>query len=98
MASTGQDRRMAQRITALMAFVFLVPSLFGFGSKLIELFKLVRGEVDGAFAIAPVMNYVLASTGFFFLLMWATTNGMFRDIEEPKRALLTREAELDRRE
>lgn len=96
MPSSEKDRRRTQRITACLAVLFLVPSLLGFGSKLVELFKLVRGEVDGAFAISPVTNYVLASTGFFFLLMWATANGMFRDIEEPKRTLLECEAELDR--
>ncbi len=51
--------------------------------------------MDGAFAIAPIMNYLLASTGFALLLGWAACNGMFSDIEKPKRTMLETEAALD---
>ena len=63
--------------------------------KLTEFIALVRGDVDGIFAISPVANYLLASLGFFCLLLWATLNGMFRDIEEPKYHMLEQEAKLD---
>ena len=42
------------------------------------------------------MNYLLASAGFFCLLVWAAWNGMFRDIEKPKDEMLANEALLDR--
>jgi nitrogen fixation-related uncharacterized protein len=43
-----------------------------------------------------VVNYLLASLGFFCLLMWAALNGMFRDLEQPKYNMLENERELDR--
>lgn len=93
--STARERRTSRTITGVLAVVILLPSVFGFGSKLVEFIKLVSGEVDGAFAISPVANYLLASTGFFFMLLWATANGMFYDIEAPKHDLLEHERELD---
>ena len=83
------------RITLLLAVAILIPSLWGFGSKFVEFVQLYRGDVDGAFAVAPVINYLLASAGFFLLLLWATMNGMFHDIERPKYTLLDREELLD---
>ena len=41
-------------------------------------------------------KYLLASLGFFCLLMWAALNGMFRDLEQPKYNMLENERELDR--
>ena len=81
--------------TAFLAIVILVPSLWGFGTKFIEFIALYRGDVDGLFAISPIVNYLLASLGFFCLLCWAALNGMFRDIEQPKRTMLETEALLD---
>lgn len=85
------------RITLILAVLILIPSLYGFGSKFYEFVHIYRGETDGAFAVAPIINYLLASAGFFLLLLWATMNGMFRDIERPKFTLLEREAQLDRK-
>jgi hypothetical protein len=79
----------------LMALAVLVPSLYGFGTKFFEFIALYRGEPDGAFAIAPILNYLLASSGFLLLFGWAMLNGMFRDIEAPKHAMLENEARLD---
>ena len=72
----------------LLAAVILIPSLLGFGNKFIELIRIYRGDADGAFAVAPITNYILASTGFLLLFFWAAANGMFRDIERPKYAML----------
>lgn len=80
----------------LMAAAVLVPSLFGFGTKFLEFIALYRGDVEGAFAISPILNYLLASFGFLFLFGWAALGGMFRDIEEPKYKMLENEALLDR--
>lgn len=83
-------------ITMVLAVLILVPSLWGFGSKFIEFVAIYRGEVDGAFAIAPLLNYLLASCGFLMLFVWAAFNGMFHDIEAPKQAMLDNESRLDR--
>lgn len=85
-------------VMLLMAAAVLVPSLFGFGTKFLEFIALYRGDVEGAFAISPILNYLLASLGFLFLFAWAALGGMFRDIEEPKYTMLENEALLDRAE
>ncbi|MCA9204894.1 MAG: cbb3-type cytochrome oxidase assembly protein, partial [Planctomycetales bacterium] len=57
--------------------------------------QVFQGEADGVFAITPMLNYILASAGFFMLLLWATANGMFHDIERPKDRMLQNEQFLD---
>lgn len=81
--------------TVIFALVILIPSMIGFGNKFLEFIALFRGDVDGVFAISPIMNYLLASLGFFCLFCWATMHGMFRDIEQPKRTMLETERMLD---
>jgi hypothetical protein len=81
--------------TLIFALIVLVPSGLGFAKKFRELILLTRGDVDGIFAISPVVNYLLTSLGFFFLFCWASINGMFGDIERPKRAMLDTERMLD---
>jgi nitrogen fixation-related uncharacterized protein len=83
-------------ITIVFAVVILIPSMLGFGTKFIEFVHTFRGESDGVFAITPMVNYLLASLGFFVLLIWATINGMFHDIERPKHTMLLQEEQLDR--
>ena len=85
-------------LTLILAIVILIPSLWGFGSKLYEFFATFREDPDGAFAVSPIINYMLASAGFFLMLLWATANGMFRNIEQPKRTMLENEEMLDRNE
>lgn len=85
------------RITLLLAVLILIPSGYGFVGKFIELIHVFQGEPGGAFAVAPMMNYLLASLGFFCLLLWAAVRGMFRDIERPKYDMLVHEEALDRR-
>jgi nitrogen fixation-related uncharacterized protein len=82
-------------LTLLAAVTILVPSLWGFGTKFLELVALYRGDSQGAFAIAPIVNYLLASAGFLLLFGWAAANGMFHDIERPKRTMLENEERLD---
>jgi hypothetical protein len=91
--------RRAQIITTIVfAVVILVPSMLGFANKFREFIMIFRGEVDGVFAITPIMNYLLASLGFFFLFCWAIAHGMFRDLERPKYAMLENERRLDEEE
>ncbi len=81
---------------AIATVVVLGPCLYGFGTKFWELINTYRADADGAFAIAPIVNYLLAGVGFLLLFVWAAFNGMFRDIERPKQTMLENEDWLDR--
>jgi len=90
----------AQKIT-LIAFlvVFLVPAGIGFAIKLYEFITVARGATsEGTFMLVPVLNYFIVFMGMLCMLAWATTNGMFRDIEKPKFDMLRHEQELDERD
>ncbi|MCS6850823.1 MAG: hypothetical protein NZ700_06600 [Gemmataceae bacterium] len=80
--------------TAILAAVILVPAMLGFSKKFLEFLALVGNE-DGAFAVLPVLNYLLVSLGFVFLFGWALLHGMFRNIEQPKFDMLANERRLD---
>ncbi len=84
-------------VTIIFAVLILIPSMLGFVMKFMELINLSQGDADGGFAITPVVNYLLASAGFFFLLLWAAINGMFNDLEEPKYHMLENEKLLDKK-
>lgn len=96
MPETKHAARRRRLVLLIMATVILVPSLYGFGTKFLEFIALFRGDVEGAFAITPILNYLLASLGFIFLFFWAIMSGMFHDIEGPKWTMLENEALLDR--
>lgn len=87
--------RRRRLVMLAMALAVLLPSLYGFGTKFIEFIALYRGDVEGAFAISPISNYLLASMGFLCLFGWAAFHGMFRDVEGPKQSMLDNEAALD---
>ena len=100
-------RRASKRVITQVIFVLAVVILgfcaYGMYMRISELYaimrsNLVQGNGDGAFAFTPLMNYLLASMGFLFMLVWAAFRGMFRDIEGPKRTLLDNEEMLDRQE
>lgn len=96
----GESTRSARRrshITLILAILILIPSLWGFGSKFVEFLATYRGEVDGAFAITPIVNYLLAGMGFLLLFAWGVLNGMFHNIEKPKYTMLENEERLDQR-
>ncbi|MFO0909086.1 MAG: hypothetical protein U0794_12185 [Isosphaeraceae bacterium] len=81
--------------TIIFALAVLIPSAFGFSRKFTELVALTKVGSDGTFAIVPVVNYLLASLGFFCLFCWAIFNGMFGDVERPKYDMLETERLLD---
>lgn len=81
--------------TVIFALLILIPCFVAFSNKLREFIMLYRGQVDGVFAISPIVNYLLASLGFFFLFWWGICNGMFSRMEEPKRDFLEQEWKLD---
>jgi hypothetical protein len=85
-------------VSMVLAVLILVPSLLGFAFKFFELVHVLRGEESGRFALTPIMNYLFASLGFLCLLIWATFQGMFRDIERPKETMLENEERLNRRD
>ena len=101
MKTSRQSQSLAWTITIVFGVLILIPSMLGFIMKFRELMTLTKlaalteGSEDGGFAITPVINYLLASAGFFFLLLWAAVNGMFRDLEKPKYVMLENERELD---
>lgn len=88
-------RGSGRRWTKILAVIVLVPCFLGFGNKFLEFIATYRGEPDGIFVLLPMINYLLATGGFLFLLVWATMHGMFRDVERPKYAMLEQEAMLD---
>ena len=95
--ATTREGRWQRWTTLTLAVLILLPSMYGFVGKFIEFVHIYRGEAGGAFAVAPIMNYLLATLGFFCLLVWATRNGMFRDVEQPKLNMLENEEILDRK-
>ncbi len=84
-------------VSMVLAVLILIPSLLGFGFKFLELMHVLQGEDSGRFALTPIMNYLCASLGFLCLLIWATCQGMFRDIERPKETMLEMEDRLNDR-
>ncbi|MFO0807636.1 MAG: hypothetical protein U0746_03350 [Gemmataceae bacterium] len=50
---------------------------------------------EGAFALVPILNYLLVTFGFLMLFGWAVMRGTFRDIERPKYNMLENETILD---
>ena len=97
-SSTTQHPKTSPKVmiaTVIMGIVILLPSMVGFVNKLVEFRNVVKGDADGVFAITPMANYTFASLGFFCLLIWATTRGMFHNIEGPKYTMLDREGDLD---
>ena len=95
--STPRERSLAWTITIVFGVIILIPSLIGCLVKFSALVAMTNDTdpADGGFAITPVVNYLLASLGFFLLLLWAALNGMFRDLERPKYLMLDNERELD---
>ncbi|MFN7806052.1 MAG: hypothetical protein ACK5TO_18705 [Planctomycetaceae bacterium] len=96
--SAPPRNRRARVMTAIFALVILIPSMLGFIAKFIEFIAVFRGQGEGSFAVTPMVNYLLATTGFFCLFGWALLHGMFREIEAPKQRMLETEEWLDRQE
>jgi hypothetical protein len=93
--TTTASSRVKTITLVVMSIIILVPTMAGFAMKFIEFVHTFRERSDGIFAITPITNYLLASIGFFCMLLWATLNGMFHDIEQPKHQMLETERQLD---
>jgi hypothetical protein len=90
------SNRWQTRTTVALAILILLPSMYGFVGKFIEFIHVFRETPGGQFAVAPILNYLLATMGFFMMLLWASANGMFSDMERPKYTFLENEDRLDR--
>ena len=98
-ATASRTTRTQKMTTIFFLVVLLLPASIGFGIKLYEFMAVASGPTaEGTFMLVPVLNYFIVFMGMLCLLAWATTNGMFRDIEKPKYDMLETERELDERE
>ena len=95
MSDPAEGSRLRSRLTLVFAILILTPSMLGFVAKFIEFAHTLQASPDGAFAVTPMLNYLLASLGFLCLLLWAVANGMFHDLERPKHRMLEIEEQLD---
>ncbi|MGE0755388.1 MAG: hypothetical protein AB7O38_00140 [Pirellulaceae bacterium] len=95
MDRTSDSSRIKTITLIVMTAIILLPVMVGFMAKLYEFFHTFRDSSEGVFAITPITNYLLASIGFLCMLVWATMNGMFHDIESPKYHMLDVEQQLD---
>lgn len=97
MAAERPVRRvsLASLVTVALFIAVLGIAGFFFGVKFYELILVAKSDPDGAFAVTPIVNYLLAGLGFLCMLGWAIANGMFHDIEQPKWTMLDNEERLD---
>jgi hypothetical protein len=82
----------------LFAAIVLIPTVAGFTNKFLDLILIVQGDEEGAFAITPIVNYLLATLGFLCLLIWSAMQGAFQDPDRPSRAMFENEQLLDSNE
>jgi len=84
-------------LTWLFAALVLIPTILGFGNKFLDLWLVMQGDEEGAFAATPIVNYLLATAGFFCLLLWSAFQGAFHDLDQPSRTMFDNEQRLDHR-
>lgn len=98
MSAESSSPRGESRVPTIVAisFVFIVLAAGGvFCLKFYDLVMIAMYVPEGASAVTPIVNYLLAGLGFLCMLGWAAYNGMFHDIEQPKRTMLDNEHQLD---
>lgn len=83
-------------LTWLFCALVLIPTILGFSNKFLDFILVIKGDEEGAFAATPIVNYLLATAGFFCLLLWTATQGAFHDLDEPGRTMYENEQRLDR--
>jgi hypothetical protein len=79
----------------VFTLLVLVPTILGFVNKFLDLLVVMQGDEEGAFAMTPVVNYLLATAGFLSLLFWTAMQGAFQDINRPSRDMFENERRLD---
>lgn len=90
------NRHRTHWMTWLFAILVLIPTILGFANKFMDLVLVMHGDEEGAFAATPIMNYLLATAGFFCLLVWTSLQGAFHDLDGPSRTMFENEQRLDR--
>jgi len=75
-------------IPIIFGLVIFIPCILGFGTKFLELVKLSHTDLEGRFALTPVVNYLLATIGFLCLFVWGALRGTFHNVEEAKQRML----------
>jgi len=91
-------RQRTHWLTWFFCALVLIPTILGFGNKFLDLILVIQGDEEGAFAATPIVNYLLATAGFFCLLLWTATQGAFHDLDQPSRTMFENELRLDRNE
>lgn len=86
---------LVRTVTVLFFLPVLVVTCIFFAMKFYDFILVAIYEPEGAFAVTPIVNYIMAGLGFLCLLGWAAANGMFHDIEKPKQTMLENEERLD---
>ena len=82
-------------LTWFFSALVLIPTILGFANKFLDLILVVQGDYDGAFAVTPIVNYLLATAGFLCLLIWTAMHGAFQNLDAPSHAMLENERLLD---
>lgn len=77
------------------AALVLIPTILGFANKFLDLILISQGDEEGAFAVTPIMNYLLATAGFVCLLLWTAGQGAFKDLDGPSHWMMENEHRLD---
>lgn len=82
-------------LTWLFSACVLIPTILGFANKFLDLVLVVQGDEDGAFAVTPIVNYLLATAGFLCLFFWTAMQGAFQDLDRPSQVMMENEKRLD---
>jgi hypothetical protein len=89
------QQRRTHWLTWLFSAIVLIPTILGFANKFLDLILVVQGDEEGAFAVTPIVNYLLATMGFLCLLIWTAMQGAFRDLDRPSVVMLENQRRLD---
>jgi len=87
MMSTNKPTPRVPLWTRIVGAAVLIPTILGFANKFLDLIIIAQGDEEGAFALTPMINYLLATAGFFCMLMYAVTQGAFHDINAPSHSM-----------
>ena len=82
-------------LTWFFSALVLIPTILGFANKFLDLVLVVQGDSEGAFAITPIVNYLLATAGFLCLLIWTAAQGAFQNLDAPSHVMFENEQRLD---
>jgi hypothetical protein len=81
----------------ILTFFVIAVTIAGcmFTFKLYSFLQTIQRDELAGFAFDPIVIYGIVAAGFGCLLMWAFLSGQFKQIEEPKHAMLKRALEQE---